>query len=142
MTLLENYTNNEFDGVVFANEISQRYFNLMNPSHNRLAFTNGWITYTGSFYYPKETMLKDLFTEHLQRFRENGLITHWTHQFTDVHSSKLPQKVPPMKLRIENILIAFQIVAIMYLISFIVFILEIITVKFHRIRYAIDYLTY
>lgn len=48
-----------------------------------------------------------------------------------------------MKLKIEHILIAFQIVTIKYVTSFFgVLILEIISVKFCRVRYVLDYFTY
>lgn len=142
LAFLENYADSEIDGVVFSNELTQEYFNLMSSSRRRLSFTTTpFMMYTPSFYYSKKSLVKELFNKQLQRLHEYGLIIHWKKRFSDGHNSKLSKNVPK-KLKIEHIFVAFQIVTVIYLISFIAFILEIISVKCRRMRYVLDYLTY
>lgn len=80
------------------------------------------------------------FNKQLQLLQETGLIDFWIRNLTDSRESN-EEKVPT-KLEMTNILAAFQFCGAMYVFSFIVFILEIISTKSKCIRNIIEYLTY
>ena len=85
-------------------------------------------------------MLVPVFNHQLMILREAGLIDLWIGHHIDDRKSISNRE--PTKLHMENVIAAFQICGFMCLISFIIFILEIISVKCRRIRLAIEYLTY
>lgn len=80
------------------------------------------------------------FNRQLQSLQETGLIDYWIRNYTDTRNWHADIK--PNKLKLTSILAAFQFCAAMYVVSFIVFILEIVSAKFKRIKSIIDYITY
>lgn len=130
------------NAVVLTNTFSLKHFNLVFSPHKRLGITKDrLIMYTAVFYFHKPSLLKNPFNKELQKYHEAGLIVHWTKTRLDYRRERSNQRTPT-KLKVENIFAAFQICALMYLISFIVFILEVISGRYPRIRYILDYLTY
>lgn len=142
LTILEDYADSDIDGVVLTNELTQKYFNLVNPTYRRLGLTKDhWMLYSPAFFYPTRSVLKKPFDEKLELFREVGLIKEWIRRFYDSRTKKSNKK-GPMKLRIANIMAPFQMYVIMLFISSIVFILEIFSVKCVHVKYFIEFLTY
>lgn len=132
----------DINGVVLGSDISQKAFNLENSPHRRLGFTKDRLfMYSPVFLFRKKSILTEVMNKQLQTLRETGLIEFWTKNYIDDRKAKSKQR-QPSKLRMENILAAFHICGIMYLISFIVFIFEVISAKFNRIKSILDYLTY
>lgn len=132
----------EIDGVAFATDLTQKSFNLKNAPGRRLAFTKDRLfMYSPVFIYRKKSLLTAVIDRKLQMLRETGLIEFWIENNIDDRNTKSEQK-GPSRLQIENVLAAFQICGFMYLISFIVFIIEINCAKYPRIKFVIDYLTY
>lgn len=82
-----------------------------------------------------------VFNEQLQTLQEFGLIDFWTKQRIEPYKT-VPKKKQPSTLELKNILAAFQICAVMYLTSVFVFIMEVISEKFPRIKRILDYFTY
>lgn len=98
--------------------------------------------YSAVFLFRKKSALRTVFNKHLWTLRENGLIDFWTNHFLD-HGRKLNDKYrPPTKLRIQNLISVFHICGIMYSISMMVFVLEIIGTKCQHIKQILDYITY
>lgn len=144
----EFYTNQiilydeNIEGVALSTDLSQRSFNLENSPNRHLAFTKDrLLMYSPVFLYPKKSMLRDTLNEQMLTLRETGLIEFWIRSYTDDRKEKIKQR-DPSTLRIENIFAAFEICGILYLISFIVFILEMISRKSRIVKYALDFLTY
>lgn len=132
----------EINVVAFAIDLTQKSFNLKNSPERRLAFTKDRLfMYSPVFIFRKKSLLTSIIDRKLQMLRETGLIEFWIENNIDDRNSNLEQK-EPTRLKIENILAAFQICSLMYLISFIVFIIEIKCTKYPPIKYVIDYLTY
>ena len=86
-------------------------------------------------------MLIPIFNTQLQMIQEAGLIDFWTKNRIDDRKSKYNSR-EPSKLQMENVIAAFQICGFMCFISLVVFILEVISVKYRWIKSIIDYLTY
>lgn len=130
------------DGVALSQDLSQRAFNLQNSPHRRLAFTKDRLfMYSPIFLLRKKSMLTGIFDEQIVTLQETGLIEFWTEKYID-HRSINKKHREPSTLRIENIAAAFEICAAMHLISFIVFILEIFSMKYRCVKCFLDYLTY
>lgn len=139
---LQSLYDNDINGVVLTSDISQKAFNLENLPHRRLGFTKDRLfMYSPVFLFRNKSMLTRVINKELQLLQETGLIEFWTKNYIDDRKPKSKQR-QPSKLRMENIVAAFQICGIMYFISFIVFILEIISVRYHRIKRILDYFTY
>ena len=114
----------------------------MNAPNRRLAFAKDRLfMFSPVFYFRKKSMLTSVFNHHFRSFREAGLIDFWVRNRIDDRKLNTKHR-EPTKLHMENVIAAFQICGFMCLISFIIFILEIISVKCRRIRLAIEYLTY
>lgn len=132
----------EINGVVLINDLAYRHFNLINASKKRLAFTKDpLMMYTPVFYFHKQSVLRDIFNDELHNIREAGLTEYWIKQYVDDRKANLNQGTPT-KLQIIHIIAVFKVCSTMYAISFIVFILEIISVKNRCIRWFLDYLTF
>lgn len=133
--LLKNYYDNDDENnaaVVLVNDMSLKYFNLLFSSKRLGCTKDRLLLFNAVIYFRKLSMLKDLFNKELAKYREAGLINYWMKQHIDAHKEG-PPKRRPKKLKIENIFSIFQIITLMYLISFLVFSLEI---------FSSDYLTY
>lgn len=139
---LRSLYDSDINGVVLASDITLKAFNLENSPRRRLGFTKDRLfMYTPVFLFRKKSVLTEVISKELQTLRETGLIESWTKNYIDDRKPKSKHR-KPSKLRMESILAAFQICGIMYLISFVVFILEVISVECHRIKRILDYLTY
>lgn len=141
--VLEDYHdhNNGTNTVAIANDISFKYFNQKNFQRRRLGFTKDrLIMFTNVFYYQRWSVLKDLFDHSVKRLHQNGLVKIWAGKY---YGRKLkPIQKKATSLEIENLFAVLQICAIMYLISFMVFIIEVISRRHRRLRYILDYFTY
>lgn len=130
------------EGVALATDLTQKAFNLQNSPRRRLAFTKDRLfMYSPVFLFRKKSMLKEVFDEQIQNLSETGFIEFWMKKYTD-HRNVNKKQRQPSKLRMENIEAAFQICGVMYLISFSVFLFELISTKYQSIKYSIDYLTH
>lgn len=141
MDNLRSFYDNNINGVALATNVLQKAFNFENP-HRRLGFTKDRLfMYSSVFVFRKKSMLTRVFNEQLQRLLEFGLPEFWKKNRIDEHKVKT-KKTEPTKLTLDHILAAFQICGVLYVISFFVFILEVISVKCPRIKYVLDFLTY
>lgn len=139
---LRSLYNDDINGVVLASDISQKAFNLENSPHRRVGFTKDRLfMYSAVFLFRKRSALTAVIDNQLQTLRETGLIEFWIKRYIDDRKPK-SKKQEPTKLQMGNILAAFQICGIMYLISFVVFVFEVISVRFDRIKRILDYITY
>lgn len=139
---LRTLYDDDINAVVLASDISQKAFNLENSPHRRVGFTRDrLLMYSPVFLFRNKSMLTTVINNELQLLQETGLIEFWTKNYIDDRKPKSKHR-KPTKLRMENIVAAFQICGIMYFVSFIVFILEVISVRYHRIKRILDYFTY
>lgn len=130
---------NEINGVIIASDLIYRYYNLVSPNR-RLSYTKDRLfMYTVVYYFPKQSPFEDLFNVKLQNLKDAGILSHYTAKYDD-HKSK--NYKPPQRFQMDSLFPILEICAIMYLISFVVFVLEIISTNYRRIKYCIDYLTY
>lgn len=130
-----------FDGVVLSNDLNLRAFHLQNFPH-RLGLTKDRLQiYYAVFLFPKKAIHARIFNEKMAMLQETGHIEFWIKNFTD-HRIFISKQRQPSKLRMANIAAIFQICAAMYLISFVIFIMEIISKKCRCVKQFLDYLTY
>lgn len=129
---------NEKCCVVFSNDLAFKYFN---SEHRRLAFTQDRL-YVATFvnYFHKPTLLIDIFNNAILECEEAGLLNFWISKYID---DKKVKSIPsPTTLIMESIESIFVIGAIVCLISFIVFIPEVVSVRVHFVKCVLDYITY
>lgn len=132
---------NEQFCAALGGDLSYKSFNMLHSPYRRLGFTKDRLYMsTLVMYFHKPTVLKNIFNKEIWKHQEAGLIDFWIRNYTDdrnVKSAKMPSK-----LKIESISSIFIICAITYFISFVVFVLEVISVKFHYVKFILDYLTF
>lgn len=141
--LLEEYYDN-FNGtsVVLMNDITPKYFHVLNVPNRFLAYTKDRLfTQNTVFYFQKRSVLRELFNQKLLRFQEAGLIQYWVEQYTESVRTKPNRKIPT-KLELKSIFGAFQICYVMYSFSCIVFLLELISMRINNVKYFLDFFTY
>lgn len=135
------FYNNNIDGVVLSNHLSLHYFNLVNSPQRRLSFTKDRLfVYFPAILFRKKSILKELFNEEMQKLTQAGLVQLWTTKYMDSRNMKINRI--PETIQMEHIIGAFYICLALYLVSFITFISEVISVKCRRVKRILDYLTY
>lgn len=113
----------------------------MNKSSHQLEFTRDALrTIDPVFYFPKHSILTRMFNVKIQICQETGLINRWISQYT--HKLKKDQQKEPRKLGMPSITAILKISAAMYLLAFIVFLLEMFKNNHKRIERFLDFLTY
>lgn len=141
MDNIRNFYDNNTNGVALSTDLMQKAFNLKYPNR-RLGFTKDRLYMSSSvFLFRKKSILTRVFNDELLRLQEFGHNEFWKKNIVDIHKGR-KKKTEPTKLSLDNVLAAFQVCGVLYLISFIVFILEIISVNYPRIKYVLDFFTY
>lgn len=131
----------EWDGLVFTNDVSVNYFNLVYKPKPRVDYTKDVIrTNAPVFYFNEHSILTRMFNRKMEICTESGLILHWTAQYEN--SRQIDKQRKPKKLSIHGILAMLEITAVLYLIAFIIFLMEILSHQHGRIKQFLDYLTY
>lgn len=135
------YFHEHVDGVAFTNEITYKYFNMQFAPLRRLTYTKDRMSiHIPVIYFHKPSILRDSFNKELQKYREAGLTDIWIRKFIDVRKMQISNM--PLKLQIESVITIYQIIAIAYVISSMVFLLEVVSAKFMCKNCILDYLTY
>lgn len=163
MTALTEFHDSDIDAVVLTNHLSWKYFNLVSSPRRRLGFTKDRLfMYTPVFLFRKKSILKSVFNEELKKLRETGLLNfllrmnlflgyslvlltgftqYWIKKYIDDRKTK-PNQRAPRKLQMKSIMAAFQICFVMYFISCVIFILELLSTKYRLIKVFLDFFTY
>lgn len=141
LTKLEQFHDNDINGVVLSNYMSWEYFNLINSPRRRLGFTlDRLFMYCPAFFFPKKSVLKRVFNKELLRLQEMGLIEHWMKKYMD--KRKMIPNQHPQQFQMSHFSAAFEISFVLYLISMFIFILELLSYRNLRIKIVIEWLNY
>lgn len=96
--------------------------------------------FTPVIYFHKPSVLRDPFNKEIHKFQTAGLIDFWVRKYVDHRKMKITAKTA--KLQLDNVIPIFEICSSMCVICFIVFILEIFSVKYNCVKSILDYFTY
>lgn len=133
------------DGVSFTTEILVNRFNRKQSPDRRLEFTKDQLfPLTAVFYFSKNsTLIQYPFNKLIRLYQESGLITYWTRKYADKFNSKSKfDKRKLTKLDFDNILGAVKIYGALSIISFIVFVMEMLKSRYAIIDRIVEYFTY
>lgn len=143
MSIIKTLYDENIEGVVLCNDLQQKVFNLRNAPHFRVGFTkNQLFKFSPVFIFRKKSMFRRMFNDKITMLQESGHIEFWTKNYTDNRAPKTKVNQPAKQLRMGNIAAVFQICGAIYLVSFVVFIMEIMSKRCKRLKQFIDYLTY
>ncbi|XP_055300291.1 uncharacterized protein LOC129567447 [Sitodiplosis mosellana] len=141
ITALRKLSNGDWKGLVFTNDVTINYFNLKNKFKRRVSNTRDIVRpITPVFYFNKNSILTEMFNRKIENCRESGLISHWTAPYK--HKRKRDKHKKPTTLDVPHILAIIQISAFLYLIAFIIFVVEMISYKHERMRRCLEFFTY
>lgn len=136
-----NFYDSNMNGVILSTEVLQKAFNFYHPQR-RLGFTKNRLSMIPSvFVFRKKSMLTPIFNEHILRLHEFGLPEFWKKKYIE-QRTQAKKKTQPTTLGFDSVSAAFRICAVLYLISTVVFILEICSVRCPRIKKVLDFLNY
>lgn len=77
-------------GVAFANDLTQKAFNMRNFPHKRLEFTKDRLfMYSPVFLFRKKSMLTDAFDKQIKTLQQSGLIDFWIKNYTFERGQKI-----------------------------------------------------
>lgn len=143
LDVMRYFYDSDIDGVVLWSDNFVGLFNSINSPHRRLSTTKDRLfTITNVIYFRKKSVLINVINEKFRRLSEAGLIQFWISRYMGERKINVKKEVQS-KLHIENVFGALRICAVsMHLMSFIVFILEMINWIHPRIKYALVCLTY
>jgi len=85
-------------------------------------------------FYPKGSFLDSTFDNYLLYLNENGLIEYWLSQEIEVFSDSYYPITQPIKLSMNHLIIAYQILLIGFVVALFSFLLEMIPLKLIRRR--------
>lgn len=132
--------NYDTNAVAFSSDLCLLSYNLEH-SQNRLTSTKDRLyMHSPTFLFRKTSPLPVEFNKHLQSLQETGLIQYWTDTYIDTRKSNAKRE--PTKLEMKSVWAAFKICGVMYIVSFIVFIFELLSMRLKYFKSFIDYLTY
>lgn len=139
-TGLQKISSGEWEGVFLTNDFIAGYFNM--KSKTKIETTHDKVRIASPvFYFQKTSILTAMFNQKIEICQESGLILHWHAEYSQKQKKKNKNK-SPKKLEIVNILAMIQISAVLCLVSFIVFIMELVSPANQNIRRFLDFLTY
>lgn len=139
---LQIFHDGEIDGVAYTSDEFVRVFNDIQSPHRHLSPTKDQlITGYTVYYFPKMSILRDLFDRRISTFLELGLAPYWHLQGSYFNKiNKISKKSSHSGLYFGNITGILKTWATMYLVAFIVFCMEVM--MFPQIKHIIDYLNY
>lgn len=141
ITALAKLSSGEWNGVAFINDVTVNYFNCINKTSPRIEITRDIARPNYPvFFFNKYSILTSMFSRKIGLCEESGLISLWISQYKQKH--KKDKHREPKTLGISGIMAMLQITAVMYLISFMVFLTEILSLTHARIKKFLDFLTY
>lgn len=145
MDKMRDFHDNKEDGVMMISPNTLKNFNLRNIPHRRLSISkNRFFMRNMVLFFRKKSIVRDLFSAEFGWLNQAGLIQFWMSKYRDDRRIKSNQRtlIERSNLQIETLYGTLQISAVLYSISFIVFILEVISVIYLRITVVLDFLTY
>lgn len=93
------------------------------------------------FLFRNNSALTTVIDRQLVLFQEVGLIQFWTQNNIE-HRRSTPKQKAPARMNLGNFAAAFQVCGLLYVISVIVFFIEIRCAKQARVKQIIEYFTY
>lgn len=140
---MKKFHDSDVKGVLFTNQISVDYFNQIQYPNRHLGFTkNRLFSQNSVFYIQRNSIWRRAFDKKLEYFDEAGFIKQLVNSYLNNRGIQSFHDNKPHELEMVNIFAAFEICFFVYVISLIVFILEVISNRYRFIKIFIDFLTY
>lgn len=145
---LENLRSSSYEGVYLATTTAIYHYNMNN-------FRKGYILMTEDkvrklpyvIFFPKHSCLEHTISVEINQYLANGLISIWTENLTHgklikkfIRSEQILMQTPKI-ISLNQMRGFFIICLIMYSMSIVIFILEILTLKYAFIRTVLDVCT-
>lgn len=139
---LWNLTDDDFDGAYQTISQVVDYFNLINfPNVNILKTKDSIQSMPLCIYYRKHSCLLKPFNEQINSYQSSGLIVSWASAFRKPLYLKDKGHIEPTPLSMSQISGLVTVCIICFVISIIVFILELMSTSHGAIKILLDFLT-
>lgn len=136
-----NLRDEEFRGVYLTHGRAISFENMQSLRQQKILRTREHMQMLPmSILLRKHSCLRRSFDYHVSAFQTSGLIDHWEDMYPD--AVKIIPDKNPKKLKIGQIVGVIEVCAVLYTISLLIFIFELITLKQGKIKKIIDYFTF
>lgn len=147
MIFIDNMTNDDSlkrlydsENVYYVGDIVLHYFNFIQKPKPQLAMTKDRLnTFYLAIHFRKNSILTEIFNRKIEKMTESGLVNYWASKYKENHKTKLEAST---KYHYANIIGVFQFCAVLIVIDIVVFILELMSPRYNRVKYVMDYFTY
>lgn len=132
----------ETDAIIVTDINLNEHFNNANFPDYSLHFTKEYLIRSSAIYqYSRDSLvLRRRFNRRITNLQHYGLIEHYQRMFRSIKRDYDPKEA--RILRLTRISPIFRICGILLAISFLVFLLELVSYKFQTLRRILEYLTY
>ena len=143
-TVLRRLRDKELSGTVYVNTINFAYFNYKNHKKGVLRRTKDRLVMLPNvMYFPKNSYLIDIVNTRLETFVENGFASSWLKRFNDPRFQETKDfdaiGHDQRKIGLPNVLGALVLWGAMLVVSVIVFTMELLALRHHRIRILVEF---
>lgn len=141
MEELPKLRDENYRGVYLTTAQIINYYNLQNFPKPAILKTKEYVQMiTFTIYFQKYSCLLRTFDRNIAAFVTNGLIHYWDEQFTKIIDQI--EDPEPKQLNIDQIAGVIEICAVLYALSVLVFIMEIMASHHEAIKKIIDFFTF
>lgn len=135
--------NESFNGVFLTMTEGIAYYNALHKHDMPILETKDRIFFLAfSVYFPKNSCLRKAFSDQLNKYNTNGLIDYWTSKFTKEKTKYSDHLNEVNALKFNQIQGILVLTVMLYGFAFVIFVAELLSVRFVRIRKSIDFLTF
>lgn len=142
MDTFRNLSDGKADGAYLSLTQRINYINVVNYAHANVFKTKEYIrTVPFCLYYKKYSCLVEPFNEQITAYTSSGLINFWIKKFRKSREEKTApnRRKPVSMIQINGIIILCSYLIIF---SLIVFVLELLSIKFELIKIFLDFLAF
>lgn len=137
----ENLWNERYNCVYTGIKLRTSHRNLQKFREPNILMSKEYMqmmTYT--IFFQKNSWLKNSFDHQILNLQCSGLIQHWEKLFT--RTIKDIEENEPKKLRVDQFIGIIEICSALYALSVLIFIMELMTLKYKKIKKIIDFRTF
>lgn len=138
---IDDILDDKYRGVHEVTKGVIRYYNLLHFQEQPILITKDDIKLAPiSVVIREPSCLKMPINHQIFAFRSSGLVQHWEKKY--IKTIKEIEDNEPKKLNIDQFIGLIKICAVLHALSFLIFITELLTLKYRKMKKIIDFFTF
>lgn len=125
----------QFLGALTSTEISATYYNRYHRNDVAVVLSKERILLLPIvIYLRKYSCLRSPFNQHVEKLTSGGILEHWINRYTHDKYTHFQMRKTPQVLTLSQLGGIFSICGALYFLAFLVFLMEIVTLKWRCLR--------